>query len=316
MSKWPIEGECARVREIVEKSGLYVAVENSVITYDKVAVSCFTERFYGETDTFLFPFGEMAVIPDDAGHILGLQVEGKSTGDKFKKNLPWNEIYALNLKLFGWDEATTYVQFIPGKKYPKKEFKLNPLRKMYVGSLEKDGDNNLLSDLEVRTTAAAYLLYVLGSVIFPDSKGNRVSVNLLHLLDPLDEVSRYSWGTAIGAHLNAQLAKASRERISQINGNLALLQVWIYEHFPSLIKDDEDIELESTWDITKPRRTRYKFGGSQDKEESQKEDLIAMCYKLDHMTAKKVKFDPHKEDRDEGIQDLVYYHDPFDVFFN
>ncbi|XP_026405440.1 protein MAIN-LIKE 1-like [Papaver somniferum] len=112
---------------------------------------------------------------------------------------------------------------------------------MYAGSLEKDRDNKILYDLEVRATEVAYLLYVLASVTFPDSKGNRVIVPLLQLLDPFDEVSRYSWGTAVVAHLNAQLAKASQERTSQMNGNLALLQVWIYEHFPSLIKNDEDV---------------------------------------------------------------------------
>ncbi|XP_026450890.1 protein MAIN-LIKE 1-like [Papaver somniferum] len=249
MKKWPLKGECPRVREIIENSGLYAAVENSVIAYDNAAVSCFCERYYGEVDTFQFPFGEMALIPEDARQILGLQVEGKYTGDKFKKILDWDKIYALTKKLFGWDKDTTFGLFVKGKKYPKREFKLKTIRKMYAGSLERDGVNQLLSVFEVRVTAAAYLLYVLGSVIFPDSKRNRVSVNLLQLLDPLEEVSRYSWGTAIIAHLNAELAKASRERTSQMNGNLALLRlnfVWIYKHFPSLIKGDEDVEFEPT----------------------------------------------------------------------
>ncbi|XP_026428242.1 protein MAINTENANCE OF MERISTEMS-like [Papaver somniferum] len=305
MKKWPLEGECARVRDIVENSGLYVAVQNSVIAYDKAAVSCFTERFYGEVDAFQFPFGEMALIPEDAEKILGLQVEGKSTGDKFKKNLDWKKIYELTEKLFGWDEKMTYGLFVKGKKYPKKEFKLKEIRKMYAGSLEKDGDNELLSEKEVHATAAAYLLYVLASVIFPDSKGNRVSVNLLQLLDPLEEVSKYSWETAIVAHLNAQLAKASRERTSQMNGNLALLQ-----HFLSLIKDDGDIQLEPTWNNTKPRGTRYKYTGSQDKEETQNLKLLAMRQKLDNMTGKEVNFDPQKEDRVGGLLDLAYYHGP------
>ncbi|XP_026410925.1 protein MAINTENANCE OF MERISTEMS-like [Papaver somniferum] len=310
MKKWPMEGECARVRDIVENSGSDASIQNSVIAYDKAAISCFTERFYGEVDAFQFPFGEMALIPEDAEQILELQVEGKSTGYKFKKNLDWKKIYELTEKLFGWDEKTTYDLFVKGKKYPKKEFKLKEIRKMHAGSLEKDGDNELLSEKEVRATAAAYLLYVLASVIFPDSKGNRVSINLLQLLDPLEEVSKYSWGTAIIAHLNAQLANASRERTSQMNGNLSLLQVWIYEHFPSLIKDDGDIQLEPTWNNTKPRGTRYKYSGSQDKEETQKLKLLAMRQKLDNMTGKEVNFDPYKEDRVGGLIDLAYYHGP------
>ncbi|RZC60604.1 hypothetical protein C5167_022361 [Papaver somniferum] len=274
MKKWPLEGECPRVRAILENSGLYAVVENSVIAYDKAAV------------------------------------EGKSTEDKFKKNLDWKKIYELTEKLFGWDEKKTYGLFVMGKKYPKKDFKLIEIRKMYAGSLEKDGDNELLSDFEVCATTAAYLLYVLASVIFLDSKRNRVSVNLLQLLDPLEEVSRYSWGTAIVAHLNAQLAKASRERTSQMNENLALLQVWIYEHFPSLIKGNEDIQLQPTWNNTKPRGTRYKYTGAQDKEEAQKLKLLSMRQKLDNMTAKEVTFDPYKENRVGGLQDLAYYHDP------
>ncbi|XP_026395999.1 protein MAINTENANCE OF MERISTEMS-like [Papaver somniferum] len=252
----------------------------------------------------------MALIPEDAEQILGLQVEGKSTEDKFKKNLDRKFFYELTEKLFGWDEKKTYGLFVMGKKYPKKEFKLIEIRKMYAGSLEKDGDNELLSDFESRSTADAYLLYVLASVIFPDSKGNRVSVNLLQFLDPLEEVSKYSWGTAIVAHLNAQLAKESRERTSQMNGNLALLQVWIYEHFPSLTKGDGDIQLQPTWNNTEPRGTRYTYTGSQDKEEAQKLKLLAMRQKLDNMTAEEVTFDPYKGDRVVRLQDLAYYHGP------
>ncbi|XP_026436215.1 protein MAIN-LIKE 1-like [Papaver somniferum] len=253
MLKWLLEGECARVREIVENSGLYVAVENSVSAYDKSAVSCFCDRYYGEVDTLQFPFGEMSLIPEDAEKILGLQVEGKSTGEKFKKKLTWKEIYALKKKVCGWDEETMIGHFVVGKKFPKKEFKLKTIRRIFAGSVEKDGDNEKLSDSQVRATAVAYFLYVLASVIFTDRKGNIVSVNLLQLLDPLEEVSRYSWGTAIVAHLNARLEKASRERTSQVNGNLALLQVWIYDHFPSLIKGDEDVQLDPTWNNTKPK---------------------------------------------------------------
>ncbi|RZC82393.1 hypothetical protein C5167_045179 [Papaver somniferum] len=143
MKKWPLEGECPRVRAIVQNSGLYPAVQNSVIAYDKAAVSCFTERFYGKVDTFQFPFGEMSLIPEDAEKILGLQVEGKSTENKFKKNLDRKKIYELTEKLFGFK---TYGLFVMGKMYPKKEYKLIEIRKMYKGSLEKEGDNELLYD--------------------------------------------------------------------------------------------------------------------------------------------------------------------------
>ncbi|XP_026459432.1 uncharacterized protein LOC113360101 [Papaver somniferum] len=212
MELWPLEGECARVRDLVENSGLYNVVLNSVISYDKVAVSSFCERYYAEVDTFQLPFGEMAITPDGAEQILGLQVEGKSTGEKFKRRPSWEDIYTWTKNLFGWDFEKTN------------------------GIFEK-GPN----------------------------KGNRVSANLLQLLDPLEYVSKYSWGTAIIAHLNGHLSQGSRKLTSQINGNLALIQVWIYDHFPSLIKDNEDVELNPQWSKGSPTGTKYFFTGSQDR---------------------------------------------------
>ncbi|RZC52687.1 hypothetical protein C5167_021116 [Papaver somniferum] len=172
MELWPLEGECARVRDLVENSGLYNAVLNSVIAYDKV--------------------------------------EGKSTGEKFKRRPSWEEIYTWTKNLFGWDSEKTNGLLDKGPKYPKKEFKLVDIRNMFSGTEKKEKEGGL-SDMECRYAAAGYLLYVLASVIFPDSKGNWVSANLLQLFDPLEDVSKYSWGIAIIAHLNGQLFQGSRK---------------------------------------------------------------------------------------------------------
>ncbi|RZC56079.1 hypothetical protein C5167_014925 [Papaver somniferum] len=268
MELWPLEGECARVRDLVENSGLYDVVVNSVIAYDKVAVSSFCERYHAEVDTFQLPFGEMAITPDDAEQTLGLQVEGKLTGEKFKRRPSWN---------------------------------------MFSGTEKKEKEGGI-SDMECRYAAAGYLLYVLASVIFPDIKGNRVSANLLQLFDSLEDVSKYSWGTAIIAHLNGQLSQGSRKLTSQINGNLALIQVWIYDHFPSPIKDNEDVELNPKWSKGSPTGTKYLFTGSQDREQT--DALIQMRQKIDNITAKEVVFNPYKNNRVGAMEDVMYYHGP------
>ncbi|RZC55343.1 hypothetical protein C5167_014195 [Papaver somniferum] len=263
MELWPLEGECARVRDLVENSGLYNVVVNYVIAYDKVAVSSFCERYHAEVDTFQLPFGEMAITPDDAEQILGLQVEGKSTGEKFKRRPSWEDIYTWTKNLFGCDSEKTNRLFEKGPKYPKKEFKLKRRK--------KEGG---LSGMECRYAAAGYLLYVLASVIFPDSKGNR----------------------------------GSRKLTSQINENLALIQVWIYDHFPSLIKDNEDVELNPKWSKGSSTGTKYLFTGSQDREQT--DALIQMRQKLDNITAKEVVFNPYKNNRVGAMEDVVYYHGP------
>ncbi|XP_026398865.1 protein MAINTENANCE OF MERISTEMS-like [Papaver somniferum] len=288
MEFWPLEGECARVRDLVENSGLYNVVVNYVIVYEKVAVFGFCERYHSEVDTFQLHFGEMAITPDDAEQILGLQVEGKSTCEKFKRRPSWEtSIHGPRTCLAG----------IPRRLMG---FSRRDLKKK-----EKEGG---LSDMKCSYAAARYLLYVLASVIFPDSKGNRVSANLLQLLDPLEDVSKYSWGTAIIAHLNGQLSQGSRKLTSQISGNLTLIQVWIYDHFPSLIKDNEDVELNPKWSKGSPTGTKYLFTGSQDREQT--DALIQMRQKLDNITAKEVVFNPYKNNRVGAMEDIVYYHGP------
>lgn len=77
---------------IVRNSGLWHAVESSNIEHDRFTVSAFCERFYGNTDTMLFPFGEMAITPDDAHQILGLEVDGKAVSEGFNNNFSFKDI--------------------------------------------------------------------------------------------------------------------------------------------------------------------------------------------------------------------------------
>lgn len=84
--------------------------------------------------------------------------------------------------------------------------------------------------------------------------------------------------------------------------------MWIYDHFPSLIKDNEDVELNPKWSKGSPTGTKYLFTGSQDREQT--DALIQMRQKLDNITAKEVVFNPYKNNRVGAMEDVVYYHGP------
>lgn len=222
------------MKAIVENSCLLPALDNSVIPYDIETISAFCERYYGETDTMHFPFGEMGIIPDDAGEILDLAVEGKSTKEGYTKKLDWDKLAELCQKLFGWSRDETESKYVRSSTGKKREFNLIKLRSEFQGTLAKEKERakkglGPLDEKVIQGTAAAYLLYILATVIFPSSAGNRVNANLIQLLHPLDEVHEYSWATAVVSHLNTELRKASRSHTAQINGNLALLQV--IKHF-------------------------------------------------------------------------------------
>jgi hypothetical protein len=47
----------------------------------------------------------------------------------------------------------------------------------------------------------AYVLYLLGKIIVPDTSGNRIHNMYLPLLEDMDTIKSYSWGSALLAQL-------------------------------------------------------------------------------------------------------------------
>ncbi|XP_057526176.1 serine/threonine-protein phosphatase 7 long form homolog [Amaranthus tricolor] len=77
----------------------------------------------------------------------------------------------------------------------------------------------------------AYLLYLIGAVLFSNKTGNRVQLLYLTLLDaPWEVISGYSWGSAALAYLYRRLCEASRKNVKEIAGPLITLQLWAWEH--------------------------------------------------------------------------------------
>ena len=78
----------------------------------------------------------------------------------------------------------------------------------------------------VERYAKAYLLYLIGAVLFTDKTGNMVQLWYLTLLDASWEViSGYSWGSADLAYLYRRLCEASRKNVKEIAGPLIIFQI-------------------------------------------------------------------------------------------
>jgi hypothetical protein len=74
----------------------------------------------------------------------------------------------------------------------------------------------------------------LGAFLFPDSSGDSISwIFLRILMQPLENITTYSWGTAVLAWTYRQLCNACRRQSPNANlgGCSYLLQVWIWERF-------------------------------------------------------------------------------------
>ncbi|KAL9673314.1 hypothetical protein QQ045_029570 [Rhodiola kirilowii] len=77
--------------------------------------------------------------------------------------------------------------------------------------------------------ARAYILCLLGLTLMSDLYGDQVALHYLPVLADLDNVRRYSCGSAVLAFQYSQLCRASNFKKSQIGGCALLLQFWCWE---------------------------------------------------------------------------------------
>ncbi|XP_026419487.1 protein MAINTENANCE OF MERISTEMS-like [Papaver somniferum] len=274
------------------------AVENLDLGYDKPLCSAFVERYYGETDTLHLSFGEMTIITNDAKFIIGLSIDGKSVKHEgYAQELEWDKIYAFTKNVFQWDEDMTKSRVLVGKA-KHRIFYLSKLRDLFMGTKKLHAEGKEVTKERIFSTANAYVLYILASVIFPDVSGARVNANFIQMLQPFDKIHEYSWGTFILAHSLNELRKAYRVDRNQIGGTTGFLQKWIYLHFP--------IFAEKAF---KNREWGDKFYGDMyiynSNEKSQDEVYLKLRRQLDNLTTKDVVFDPYKNDLAKGKGKMV-----------
>ncbi|XP_026451318.1 uncharacterized protein LOC113351575 [Papaver somniferum] len=222
MRQWLLEGiestvgEVPEVVDLFNSMGLIPAIENLDLGYDRPLCSAFAERYYGETDTLHLPFGELTITPHYAKFITGLSIEGKAVKSKwYAQELEWDNIYALTKYVFQWDEERTKSEMLVGN-LKQRIFHLSKLRDNFMGTKKLRAEGKEVAQERIISTANAYVLYVLGAVIFPEVSGARMSANFIQMLQPFNKIHEYSWGTSILAHSLNELRKASRAKRNQM----------------------------------------------------------------------------------------------------
>ncbi|XP_026441690.1 protein MAIN-LIKE 1-like [Papaver somniferum] len=262
--------------------------------------------------TFLLPFGEMTMTPDDAKQIIGLALEGKVVFEGFNNFIPFEELFFLAKYFLGWEKLEAEEEFeigggampkdkrsfsVPGERLETinmtRKINMVRLREKFEDSGSKTVSGKVVMDrARSRHTSISYLLHSLGTVFFPDFSGNKVNACYLQWLKTLsldpetNEVPRYSWGTALLASVMENLCKASRWNITQIIGCVARIQNWALE---------------------KPTGGRYPFRGTQHK--AKEMEMVDMRKKLDALTIDDVVFDPYlklDEDGEDEVGDRVF----------
>ncbi|XP_074268634.1 serine/threonine-protein phosphatase 7 long form homolog [Silene latifolia] len=174
-------------------------------------ITALVERWRQETHTFHLPVGEATITLQDVGVLLGLKVGGLPiTG---KSDYIWSELLDEHL----------------GRRPPPDALKGNTLKLSWLRTHYQDLPEDA-SEVRVHRFVRAYLLYLIGTVLFPDKSGNRVQLLYFPLLINLDRLNEYSWGSATLAYLYRHLCTASRRGSIEIGGCLLLMQLWSWEH--------------------------------------------------------------------------------------
>ncbi|KAI8544312.1 hypothetical protein RHMOL_Rhmol08G0286700 [Rhododendron molle] len=282
---WVVTEE--RFKEKVINSGLLpLCTINKNSHCNSFRISAFVERWHPETNTFHFHFGEMGITLDDVEHLLGIPVCGLAVY-KVDERTPRQ----LLTDLLGLSEeaATNAIEVNAVKGYAVK---LSWLETNFKDVNETDTEERVVC------CARAYLLYVIGCTLFCDKSGGLVQLDLLPLLEDLDQVHTYGWGSSCLAYLYRNLGHASRRKTKQIGGFLILLEAWINEHFPTL---HPVVDPEYTEDLPRARRwCLHSESGTS-----------VQHYRrvLDDLLVDEVIFDPYK-DRRQNFQEIAFYTGP------
>ncbi|XP_020962385.1 serine/threonine-protein phosphatase 7 long form homolog [Arachis ipaensis] len=215
-----------RIIPYLETAGLYhlARLNSQWFWVDESLLNAFIEQWRPETHTFHMPFGECTITLQDVAYQLGLSIDGVPVSGCL------NEFE--NLMEHG-RPAWVWFRELFGELPPQSKIKQMTVYYTWFHErfrvLPADA-----TDETVRVYARAYILMLLSSQLFADKNANRVHLRWLPYLASLDELGRYSWGSAALAWLYRCLCRGTNRNVVNLAGPLQLLQSWIFWRFPTL----------------------------------------------------------------------------------
>ena len=208
-------------RELLHMLGFGIFADPVVVlATDTRLISALVERWRPETNTFFTRQGEMTVTLEDVGFILGVPVQGDALTCGVIEN---KAAYFAN----NWFEPLTEEEVKEALYW--NNIKMGWLFERY--GAQKPEKNNMRATV-VHTKA--YLLFIMGCILFPSINRSFVHVRYMHPLINMREIPYYAWGAAVLAHIYRGLEIAARKGSKSIACCVWVLQVWSYERFPRI----------------------------------------------------------------------------------
>ncbi|KAL9673047.1 hypothetical protein QQ045_029300 [Rhodiola kirilowii] len=199
-----------RIRHYVVAAGFYPWIQICDVKTDPSLLTAVIERWRPETHTFHFSEGEATITLQDVSLLTGLPIEGEPVTGLARMNFEEVCVRLLGAYPECYDKA-------PGMA--KRSWFTN-----YLAQIPVDADDETL-----KKYARAYLLNLIGSTLFGDKSGKAISLLFLPLLEDLDRVVNYSWGSAVLACLYSNMCTACMIGHSQLAGAPLIIQFWCWD---------------------------------------------------------------------------------------
>ena len=149
--------------------------------------------------------------------LLGLPVDGKAVNGSVQQP------NSLCEELLGGD-------MVEGGDARGQGILLTKLKNHYATLELNENSSELAKIIKPRT----YIMILFGTFLFPESTGNSVNFMYLNLLRDFEKTRKYSWGSAVLAHLYSSLCKNAIKEKYTFYGCAFLLQAWGWLRMESL----------------------------------------------------------------------------------
>ncbi|XP_049355757.1 serine/threonine-protein phosphatase 7 long form homolog [Solanum verrucosum] len=167
--------------------------KSELMQYDRVLVTPMVECWRTETYCFHLPFGEVTITLQDVQVLFGLRIDGDLVymQDAAQRIHPWRTLL----------ETLTGCVIAPADMDGASRVRIHSITGYLRDQLQVDpiGDANPMERVE--KISRLYMLVILGGILFSNTSGNLISLQYWAFLDPIHDVGKYSWGSAVLAYL-------------------------------------------------------------------------------------------------------------------
>ncbi|XP_020675349.2 serine/threonine-protein phosphatase 7 long form homolog [Dendrobium catenatum] len=234
--EWPVN--CPRFMDVLRMVGLDCVSQMRYLRMNHHLLTALVERWSPQINSFHLIVDEMTITLQDVAMILGVHIDGPA--------LVGHPVVGAGRRWLSWPDCcddllgshpladVVYrdpfdhritLRFHMGQAHSQTCVPLRWLRWTFWRDSYLD-----LNDMDFWRHVRAYILFILGCHLLPDTSGSEIHLQYLTIMEDLAVFSTYSLGGAVLAHLYRELGEATRPSRANIAGCIHLLQIWAWEH--------------------------------------------------------------------------------------